>query len=414
MEEVLLGGSSLDQPLSDHSSTREQALLEEIARLTEAKAATDQALERLANHTTPDGFVRNVQRAMIDVLGGRCSAQFKVSGSVLLGGVIFADGQFISDHTLVGIRDSDIPSWNGILSNPRPTVFTYPDNLELMDEYTARFMQARGFRWLVNFPLFIAGTPAWILAVLGDNPERLTAANLDHFSALSRQLTLALQLNHMHDEARRNERARAIAEERTSVARDIHDTLAQGFAAICMRLQAAQREPQFNETPEAVRHQIRAALEVSALHVLHARQSIHRLREGTEHFHLDEALQVAIRQIGIDIPLSSALQFPATPVPNAVGVELLRIVQEALTNAAKHSAASRISLQVSPAEDGILIAIADNGKGFDQDAPREGFGLNGMQERANRIGARLTIASERGAGTEIIVAWNPELPGAVA
>ncbi len=227
---------------------------------------------------------------MIELLGGRCSAQFKVRQNVLSGGVIFADGNFVPEHSLVGIPDSDIPAWDRIMANPRPTVFTLADNSDLMDEFTLKFMQERGFKWLVDFPLFISGKPVWILAVLGDDSAQLTCANLDRFAALGRQLTVALQLNHMHTEAGRNERARAIAEERTSMARDIHDILAQGFAAICMRLQAAQRESHYSDTTREIRNQIAAALDISSSHLVQAKHSIHSLRaENPEHFRLDEA-----------------------------------------------------------------------------------------------------------------------------
>ncbi len=414
MDDSPPGGTSSS---ADQAVDRERAALEErIARLTEANAATDRALQRLAEDTTPDGFVRNLQRAMIELLGGRCSAQFRVNRNVLLGGVIFADGDFVPDDPLVGLRASDVPSWSTILANPQPTVMMFPGNADQMDEFTVSFMKERGFSWLVNFPLFVSGKPAWILAVLGDTPARLTAENLDRFAALSRQLTLALQLNHMHEETRAHERARAIAEERTSMARDIHDTLAQGFAAICIRLQAAQHDSRFSDAPEAVRKHIAASLEVSTSHAAHARHAIRCLRqESDESFRLDEALKVTITQIGMDMPLTSRLQFPASPVPNAIGLELLRITQEALTNAAKHSGASRITLQVSPAAaDGIMIGVADNGAGFNQDRRSGGYGLIGMQERANRIQARLTIASRPGAGTEVVVVWSPESrPGSV-
>src|SRR5262249_42975718 len=150
--------------------------------------------------------------------------------------------------------------------------------------------------------------------------------------------------------------------------------------------------------------------DISTSHAAQARQSIQRLRQGSvEQFRFDEALKTTMTQIGRDIPLTSRVQLPASPVPSAIGVELLRIAQEAITNAAKHAEASRITLQVSPAAgDGIMIGVADNGRGFDQDRRSEGFGLIGMQERASRIGARLTVASRPGAGTEVVVVWHPE------
>jgi signal transduction histidine kinase len=412
MKEPRLDRSSQNSKLRalDTDGYEPKAVEERMIESAESNAATERVLQRLSEDATPGGFVRDLQREMIEILGGRCSAQFKVQENVLSGGVIFADGDFVSDDSFFGIRDSDVPSWSQILANPRPTVFTLPNDAELIHELTLSFMKDRNFNWLVNFPLFVSGKPAWILAVLGDDPAQLRDANLDRFATLSRQLTLALQLNHLHAEASRNELARTVAEERTRLARDIHDTLAQGFAAICMRLQAAQRESSYSETPQAVRNQIAASLEISSSHLVHARQSIHSLRaESAEDFRLDEALKLTMAQMASNIPVVSRVQFPASPVPNATGLELLRIAQEALINAAKHSAASRIIFSVSPTEgDGIMIAIADNGRGFDLDKPGNGFGLIGIQERATRIQAQLTIASEPGAGTEVVIVWNPK------
>jgi len=366
-------------------------------------------LLRLSEGATRGEFVHNLQREMIELLGGRCSAQFKVQENVLSGGVIFADGEFVSDDSFFGIRDSDVPSWSAIVSNPRPTVFTLPHDVEMIHELTVQFMRERHFSWLVNYPLFVSGQPAWILAVLGDDPAKLTHANLDRFAILSRQLTLALQLHHLHEDAARNELGRTLAEERTRLAREIHDTLAQGFAAICLRLQAAQREPDYGDTSRAVRDHIATSLEISSSHLAHARQSIHRLREDSvEHFRLDAALQLTLSQMASHMPLVSRVQFPAAPIPNETALELLRIAQEALVNAAKHSGASKIVFNVSPADgDGVRIAVADNGTGFNSEHQRHGFGLMGMQERAARIHAQLTIASEPGVGTEIVVVWSP-------
>ena len=419
---LLQTGFAMKEPPSDISSSilrlraltaggcERRVIEERLAELTEANAETQRALQRLSEDATPSGFVHDLQREMIEILGGRCSAQFKVQQNVLSGGVIFADGDFVSGDSFSGIRDSDIPGWSRIVANPRPTVLTLQDHSELIHGLTVNFMKERSFSWLVNFPLFISGKPAWMLAVLGDAPARLTGANLDRFAALSRHLTLALQLNHMHAEASRNELARTIAEERTRVARDVHDTLAQGFAAICMRLQAAQRESCYRDIPQAIRNQIEASLDISSSHLVYARQSIHRLRaESTEHFRLDEALKLTMAQMVSNIPLVSRVQLPTSPIPNATALELLRIAQEALINAAKHSQASRIMFNVSPGEgNGIMITIADNGKGFDPDKPSDGFGLIGMQERASRIQAQLTIASDPGVGTEVVVVWNPQ------
>jgi signal transduction histidine kinase len=94
-------------------------------------------------------------------------------------------------------------------------------------------------------------------------------------------------------------------------------------------------------------------------------------------------------------------------IERTVEEELFAIVREALTNAAKHSTASRIDVEVAyPDQRSVRVAVTDDGVGFDPDQPRNGrYGLVGVYERADRIGAALTLASEPGAGTEIVAVW---------
>jgi signal transduction histidine kinase len=95
------------------------------------------------------------------------------------------------------------------------------------------------------------------------------------------------------------------------------------------------------------------------------------------------------------------------PIERAVEEELFAILREALTNAAKHSKASRIEVEIAyPDDRRARVSVKDDGVGFDPDQPRDGhYGLIGMSERAERIGAALTLASEPGAGTEIVAVW---------
>jgi signal transduction histidine kinase len=97
-------------------------------------------------------------------------------------------------------------------------------------------------------------------------------------------------------------------------------------------------------------------------------------------------------------------------IERPVEEELLAIVREALTNAANHSHPHRIDVEVAyPDQRSVRVAVTDDGVGFDPDQPRTGrYGLVGMSDRADRIGAALTLASEPGAGTEIVVVWPNE------
>jgi signal transduction histidine kinase len=94
-------------------------------------------------------------------------------------------------------------------------------------------------------------------------------------------------------------------------------------------------------------------------------------------------------------------------IDRSVEEELLAIVGEALTNAAKHSRGTQITVELAYLDQrGVRVTVSDDGQGFDPDQPRNGrYGLVGMYERANRIGAALTLVAEPGAGTEIVVVW---------
>ena len=90
-------------------------------------------------------------------------------------------------------------------------------------------------------------------------------------------------------------------------------------------------------------------------------------------------------------------------------MELFRIAQAALTNALSHANARHVSIDlVFEPEGGARVTVADDGVGFDLDAPHPGrFGLVGMSERAARVGAVLTLVSAPGEGTEVVVRWRP-------
>jgi signal transduction histidine kinase len=88
--------------------------------------------------------------------------------------------------------------------------------------------------------------------------------------------------------------------------------------------------------------------------------------------------------------------------------EIVGIAQEALTNAVRHARARRITLQASAVRSiGVRLSIADDGRGFARDRHSSGFGMTSMQERAERIGASLTIVTAPRGGTEIVLAWEP-------
>jgi signal transduction histidine kinase len=226
--------------------------------------------------------------------------------------------------------------------------------------------------------------------------------------AIARQATLALHQSQQADRSRLEERRKATLEERNRLARDIHDTLAQGFAAILMQLQAAQRESA--DVPAAVASKLETAVDLARSHMIEARRSVSALRpiinEG-------EDLGVAFKRMTdmarrtSEVPI--ALEIDDLPrYGDAIEREIVGIAQEALTNAVRHARARQITLRASSIRSiGFRLSVADNGRGIARDQRREGFGMTSMQERANRIGASLTVVTAPRLGTEVVLAWQP-------
>jgi signal transduction histidine kinase len=91
---------------------------------------------------------------------------------------------------------------------------------------------------------------------------------------------------------------------------------------------------------------------------------------------------------------------------DSVEREIVAIVQEALTNAVRHSRAGKITVKAAMQSVGLRLSVADDGRGIPRE-PSSGFGMTSMQERAERIGASLTIVTAPRNGTEVVLAWDP-------
>ena len=226
--------------------------------------------------------------------------------------------------------------------------------------------------------------------------------------AIARQAALALHHSRLVERNRLEERRKAILEERNRLARDIHDNLAQGFAAILMQLQAAQREA--GSLPPAVASSIETAIELARTHLTEARRSVGALRPNVGS---GEDIATALKRLA---DLASARRACRSTcvvdeLPrfgDGVEREIVAIAQEALTNAVRHSRARRITIRASTVQSvGLRLSVADDGRGIAREPSASGFGMTSMQERADRIGASLTIVTAPRSGTEVVLAWEP-------
>jgi signal transduction histidine kinase len=229
--------------------------------------------------------------------------------------------------------------------------------------------------------------------------------------AVARQATLVLHQSRIADQLRQEDRRKAVLEERTRLARDIHDILAQGFGAILMQLQAAQRERA--ELPPRVAGYLDAAISLARTHLVEARRSVGVLRPPVVG---GRDITAGLRRLTETARLSSSvpIELVADTLPTVdseIEREIIGIAQEALTNATRHARARQITVSASAQRTlGLRLLVADDGRGIASDRAA-GFGMASMQERADRIGASLTIVTAPRAGTQVVLAWEPPAAG---
>ena len=195
----------------------------------------------------------------------------------------------------------------------------------------------------------------------------------------------------------------AVLEERNRMAREIHDTLAQDFAGILLHLEAANGSYEAKTASECL---VRAR-ELAKCGLEDARRMLLGLRpKSLEGAHLPDALGQLAQSFSRDCGINCTFVANGRPhkLPEEIENELYRVAQEALCNVRKHSRAASVSILLSYKPGGVVLAIKDNGQGFEikqNQAGAHGFGLPTMCERANRLGGRMDINSVQGTGTEV-------------
>lgn len=204
-------------------------------------------------------------------------------------------------------------------------------------------------------------------------------------------------------------RARELAarmEERTRLARELHDTLEQALAGI--RLQLAVAVKNVRESPEKTEKNLELARRMLAYCIEDARRTVMDMRsQSLEHTSLAQALGEEGRRLTAETPIQVDVVVVGAYRRLDIMTEhhLLRIAQEALTNAIKHSSGDRVQIELTYGESATVLVIRDNGGGLApvSEPGRLHFGLQGMRERAERIGGTLAIGEASTGGVEITV-----------
>jgi len=233
-------------------------------------------------------------------------------------------------------------------------------------------------------PLYFQHEPLGILNITAPAMRRLSSRELRLLTTIGLQLGVAIERARLADESATHARA----DERTRLAREIHDTIAQSLTAIALEIESGRHERALRVTRETLEE---------------ARRSVMNLRaEPLAGKPLAQALALLVReftsQSGIRVTLDTS---SACELPLAAEAELYRIAEQALANVRQHAQAKTVRLTLRCTRGFALLTIEDDGRGFDpRRVPDDRHGLRGMRERARLAGGTLKIASRTGTRVE--------------
>jgi signal transduction histidine kinase len=195
----------------------------------------------------------------------------------------------------------------------------------------------------------------------------------------------------------------AAVQERNRIAREIHDSLGHALTALNVQLQTANKLWQVDVS--RARTFLSQAQRLGEIAIKEVRQSVNTLRAD---FQEEEPLEDAIASLIEDFKQATGITIQKrininVVLPSSVVKALYRIVQEALTNICKHAQATEVCIELNTNLEAVNLAIADNGKGFDLDCQKKGFGLQGMQERVAALQGSLRLESSYGKGCQLYI-----------
>jgi signal transduction histidine kinase len=263
------------------------------------------------------------------------------------------------------------------------------------------YLKTGGTKKFLRIPTLVGGRVKGFIGIRHGDRLPYRPEEIELAQALAHQAMLAIQLNEFAEQSRKS----AVLEERNRMARDIHDTLAQGFTGVIVQLESAEDAIACCRRKEANEH-LRRASELARRSLNEARRSVHALRpQALQRDNFWEALKGIVKNTTAGTNLHSRFELRGrlrrlSPIWQE---NLLHIGQEALTNALKHARPRNFETRLIFNSKEFRLELRDDGNGFRIKDQHDGLGLAGMRERAEQMGGRLKVASARGRGTTIVV-----------
>lgn len=256
-----------------------------------------------------------------------------------------------------------------------------------------------GLRYHASIPLYAHGRKLGVFNVASADWCELSADDLRLLHTVGDLLGMAIERAQLFAQSSEL----GAVEERNRLARELHDTLAQGLAAVLLQLETADALLDLDQ-PERVRQKIQQALALTRANLDEARRSVLDLRaaplEGRTFAQALHHLATQSRPFDLQLAITGAQQ----PLSARHEAGLFRIVQEALNNVAQHANAQTVVITFIATPQELTLQIADDGVGFDPAQAKSGhFGLIGINERARLLGGTMQLESAPNAGTSVVV-----------
>ena len=273
------------------------------------------------------------------------------------------------------------------------------------------YLKSGGTKKFLRIPTMVGGRVKGFIGIRHGERPPYRPEEIELAQALAHQAMLAIQLNEFAEQSRQA----AVLEERNRLARDIHDTLAQGFTGVIVQLEALEDAIACCRRKEANEH-LRRASELARQSLNEARRSVHALRpQALQRGNFWEALKGIVKNTtaGTALHTTFHLRGKVRNLPQYWQENLLHIGQEALTNSLKYAHPRNFETRLIFNTKELRLELCDDGDGFKVKARHDGFGLAGMGERVEQMGGNLTISSTRGKGTKIAVTLPYNLESAL-
>jgi signal transduction histidine kinase len=393
--------------VDDVRRERERAAEQRVAELAKANAVIRANLERLAGETDLHSFMGHMLL--------EATRQFGASS----GDVVVRDDSLQEWRIVAHVHDDQLtaaPYAQRVPLEGSPFTEIYGDALRQVLYVDIASLQtntwpglmeyhrAQGEIGTVVYPMMFGGRSVGFLGItFRRNAEEVTRSEL--LVALAQQATLAVQLTRLAHSAREA----AVLMERTRIGQEIHDGLAQAFTGILLQLGAVEEFPSCRKRGSELAVTLSRIRELARDGLADARRSVMALR-------LDQTrragLALALRQLAerSTVPGGVSCTFEGDAIDTGLKPEqeheLLRIAQEAVSNAVRHARPHTVRITMNDLGEYWELAVADDGAGMEQSpelSARQGFGLASMRQRAGAIGGEWQIASEPGHGTRVSV-----------